>query len=95
MVGPLSMLVFVPGMMVAFVKLSTFGSFLPLLYILPLTQPIVFIKQAISSSLPPETLLYILASIIVTIIIIVITAKIFSLETLSNLQHRLSRFRRK
>ena len=94
-IGPLSMLVFVPGMLIAFSKLSSFGNFLPLLYILPLTQPIVFVKQAISNSLPPETVFYIIASILVTIAIIIGTAKIFSLETLSNLQHRISKFRRK
>ncbi|OYT30667.1 MAG: hypothetical protein B6U94_05965 [Thermofilum sp. ex4484_79] len=95
MVGPLSMLVFIPGMMLAFTNISNLGPIVYLLYIIPLTQPVILIKQAVSGMLPYETFLYIIASIVTTILVIVVTAKIFSLETLSNLQYKLSKLRRK
>lgn len=94
-VGPLSMGVFVPGFIVAFTDLSELGPAAMLLRAVPLTQPIILAKMALSASLPLETPVYIVASVVITVAVIAVTARIFSLETLSTIQYKLSRLRRR
>ncbi len=94
--GPLSMGIFVPGYFIAFMDISKFDYLTrTIFYALPLTQPIIMIKQAVVSSLPLETPIYLATSIAISFLIIVITARIFSLETLSNLQRKLMRLKRR
>jgi len=94
--GPLSMGIFIPGYFIAFMDISKFDYLTrTIFYALPLTQPIIMIKQAVVSSLPLETPIYLATSIAISFLIIVITARIFSLETLSNLQRKLMRLKRK
>jgi len=94
--GPLSMAVFIPGYYVAFASSKMMGTVLRLIfYVLPFTQPIIMSKDLVAASIPIETPIYILGSLIISLFLIYITARLFSLETLSNIQRRLSRFKRK
>ncbi|HDI74553.1 MAG TPA: ABC transporter permease, partial [Thermoprotei archaeon] len=96
LVGPLSMAVFIPGYFVAFASLKMFSPEVKaLLYCIPLTQPIIMVKQAMTSRLPPETPVYLIVSIVCSIAALYITARIFSLETLSNIQWKLKRIRKR
>mgnify|MGYP000067656148 CR=1 FL=1 len=95
--GPISMFVFVPGYLIAFTDISKFDPIIRnILFSIPITQPMALIKTSVISNLSPyETSIYLVTSFLISIVLIAITAKIFSLETLSRLQRALSRLRRK
>jgi len=95
--GPITMFVFVPGYLIAFTDINKFDPIIKnILFSIPITQPMALIKTSIISNLSPyETSIYLVTSFFISIVLIVITAKIFSLETLSRLQRALSRLRRK
>lgn len=97
LVGPISMFVFIPGYLIAFIDLNAFNPIIQaILFSIPLTQPMAFIKASVIEGLPPtETTTYLITALSISLILIVITSKIFSLETLSRLQRALSRLRRK
>lgn len=95
-VGPLAMAVFIPGYFISFANLSSLSPALrALMYSLPLTQPIALAKKAVTESLPLHTPIYLMISLAFSVAIVALTARIFSLETLSSLQRRLSRLRRR
>ena len=96
LVGPLSMAVFIPGYLVAFAPLKMFSPAVKVaLYCIPLTQPIIMVKQAMISRLPPETPVYLAVSILCSLVLLYVTARVFSLETLSNIQWKLKRLRKR
>jgi len=89
--GPLSMLVYLPAMFIAFAPSEALGpSGSALLYALPVTQPVIAAKDAIGSSLPPAAPAYLAVSLAATIAVVYAVSKLFSLELLSELQHKLS-----
>jgi len=94
--GPLSMAVFIPGYYVAFVSSGSIHPILrTLFYVIPFTQPVIMSRDLVAAKLPIETPVYLLASFIMSLCVIYVTAKLFSLETLSNIQRKLSRIRRR
>ncbi len=89
--GPLSMIVYLPAMFIAFAPSEALGpSGSVLLYALPVTQPVIAAKDAIGSSLPPAAPAYLAASLAATVAVVYAVSKLFSLELLSELQHKLS-----
>ena len=94
--GPLAMLVFIPGYYVAFTDTLKLGLLeRALLYSVPLTQPVILSKEAIAARLPPETPLYMLCSLSLSLLVVFIASRIFALEVLEKVQRRLSRIKRR
>ena len=90
--GPMSMVVMIPGFFISYSNIGSFDIFTKIiLYCIPLTQPMIMIKQALFSNLPIETPIYLVLSLIFSIILIVITANFFSLEKLSRIQRKIMR----
>ncbi|RLF01108.1 MAG: hypothetical protein DRJ59_06740 [Thermoprotei archaeon] len=94
-VGPLVAAIMIPGMITAFIDV---GSLSPLtralVFSIPVIQTNVVVKEAITGNLPPELPLYMLVSLIFSLALLVLTAKIFSMETLLRLQRALLRFKK-
>lgn len=89
--GPLSMLVYLPAIFVAFIPSEALGpAGSALLYALPVTQPVIAARDAIGSSLPPAAPAYLALSLAATIAAVYATSKLFSLELLSELQYKLT-----
>ncbi|MCC6049885.1 MAG: ABC transporter permease [Thermofilum sp.] len=94
--GPLSMIVYLPSMLVAFAPSEALGPLgRALLYALPATQPVIAAKDAIGSSLPAAAPAYLALSLAATVALVYAASKLFSLELLSELQHKLSALARR
>ena len=88
--APLSMIVYLPAVFIAFAPSEALGpAGSALLYALPVTQPAIAAKDAIASSLPPAAPAYLAASLAATVAVVYAVSKLFSLELLSELQHKL------
>jgi len=85
--APLSLLLFLPTLFVIFAP-SQGGA--ALLYSLPITQPVVAARDAVAARLPAEAPLYLAISVALTLAMVYLASKLFSLETLSTLQYKLS-----
>jgi len=86
--GPLSMLIFLPGYFVIFAPSQMLGPVVKaILYIFPLTQPTILAKDIVASVPPAQTPLYLVLSIILTMLLVYLTSHILSLETLSRIQY--------
>ncbi|MEM1509825.1 MAG: ABC transporter permease [Thermofilaceae archaeon] len=91
-VGPLSMLVYLPGFFLAFAPGDLIGGWLKIiLYALPFTQSVVAAKDAVGATIPHEAPLYLLVSLGISLASVFLTSKLLSLETLSSLQYRVVR----
>jgi ABC-2 type transport system permease protein len=92
--GPIFMVIFIPAFYLLF---STPPATVKgILMSIPYVQTLIFIKEIITTNFNILHLIYILNSLLVILILIFITSKIFSLEILLNLQNKISRrFRRK
>ncbi|MCI4409270.1 MAG: ABC transporter permease [Thermofilum sp.] len=100
LMSPIGIIFIVPAYLIIFAPSSFYGPAVrALLYILPITQPTIMARDMIASQLPPETPVYLLASLLFSLILIYVAGKFFSLETLSTLQYRVeelaSRIKRK
>lgn len=94
--GPLSMVVYLPAMLIAFAPSEALGPLgRALLYALPATQPVIAAKDAIGSSLPAAAPAYLALSLAATVALVYAASKLFSLELLSELQHKLSALARR
>ncbi|QOJ79152.1 ABC transporter permease [Infirmifilum lucidum] len=90
--SPLGMLVVLPSYFVVFAPSNMIGPVLKaVLYTFPLTQPTILAKDIISSSPPPEALIYVVLSIALTLGLVYLTSSIISLETLSKVQYSLEK----
>ncbi|MEM0344917.1 MAG: ABC transporter permease [Thermofilaceae archaeon] len=93
LVGPLSMLFYIPALFILFAPSSALGkAAIAVLYTLPVTQPIVAARDMISARLPSEMPVYLVAALALTILIVYAASKLFSLETIATLQYRISSF---
>jgi ABC-2 type transport system permease protein len=92
--GPIFMVIFIPAFYLLF---STPPAAVKgILMSIPYVQTLIFIKEIITTNFNILHLIYIFNSLLVILILIFITSKIFSLEILLNLQNKISRrFRRK
>jgi ABC-2 type transport system permease protein len=87
LMSPIGIIFIVPAYLIVFAPSSFYGPAVrALLYILPITQPTIMARDMIASQLPPETPVYLLASLLFSLILIYIAGKLFSIETLSSLQ---------
>ena len=94
--GPLSMVVYLPAILIAFIPSETLDPLgRALVYALPVTQPVIAAKDAIGSSLPPAAPAYLAASLAATVAAVYVVSKLFSLELLSELQHKLTSLARR
>jgi len=92
LMSPIGIIFIVPAYLIVFAPSSFYGPAVrALLYILPITQPTIMARDMIASQLPPETPVYLLASLLFSLILIYIAGKLFSIETLSSLQSRVER----
>ena len=92
LMSPIGIIFIVPAYLIVFAPSSFYGPAVrALLYILPITQPTIMARDMIASQLPPETPVYLLASLLFSLILIYISGKLFSIETLSSLQSRVER----
>lgn len=92
-VGPLSMLFYLPGMFIVFVPSKALGDLgALLLYTMPVTQPVIAAKDAVGARLPLEMPMYLILSLVVSLLTVYAASKLFSLEVLSSLQYKLSTF---
>lgn len=92
MVGPLSMLIYLPGFFLALAPGDMIGGWLKaLLYALPFTQSVIAAKDAVGATIPREAPLYLLVSLGISLASVFLTSKLLSLETLSSLQYRVAR----
>lgn len=91
-VSPLGFLVLLPGYFIIFMSSKSMGPILrAIFYTLPPTQPAILSKEIVTYTLPAELPAYLAASLAITLLVVYFTARVFSLETLSRLQHALSR----
>jgi ABC-2 type transport system permease protein len=92
--GPIFMVIFIPSFYLLF---STPPATVKgILMSIPYVQTLIFIKEIITTNFNTLHLIYIFNSLLVILILIFITSKIFSLEILLNLQNKISRrFRRR
>lgn len=91
MMGPLSMLFYLPTFFVIFTPSEALGPLvLATLYSLPITQPVIAARDAVGARLPAVAPLYLLASLAISLLAVYVTSKLLSLEILSSLQYRLS-----
>ena len=87
--GPIFMVVFIPAFYLLF---STPPAGVKgILMSIPYVQTLIFIKEIITTNFNILHLIYIFNSLLVILILIFITSKIFSLEILLNLQNKISR----
>ncbi len=92
MVGPLSMLIYLPGFFLVFAPGEMIGGWLKaVLYALPFTQPIIAAKDVVGATAPREAPLYLLASLGISLASVLLTSRLLSLETLSSLQYKVAR----
>jgi ABC-2 type transport system permease protein len=92
LMSPIGIIFIVPAYLIVFAPSSFYGPAVrALLYVLPITQPTIMARDMIASQLPPETPVYLLASLLFSLILIYIAGKLFSIETLSSLQSRVER----
>lgn len=92
LMSPIAILVLIPGYIVAFAPSKLLGAYLKtLLYVVPVTQPVVMSRDIIGARVPPEAPLYLLASLALSLAVMYLAGKFFSLETLSSLQYRVER----
>ena len=92
LMSPIGIIFIVPAYIIVFAPSSFYGPAIrALLYILPITQPTIMARDMIASQLPPETPVYLLASLLFSLILIYIAGKLFSIETMSSLQSRVER----
>ena len=92
MMSPISMLVVLPGYLVVFAPSKFLGPILKaIFYIFPLTQPTILAKDIVSSRPPLELPLYLLLSVIFTLLLVYATSRLLSLETLSRIQSSIER----
>jgi ABC-2 type transport system permease protein len=87
--GPIFMVIFIPAFYLLF---STPPATVKgILMSIPYVQTLIFIKEIITTNFNTLHLIYIFNSLLVILILIFITSKIFSLEILLNLQNKISR----
>lgn len=87
LVSPISMLIFLPGYLVAFAPSKLLGPVgKAALYLFPLTQPTILAKDIVSSRPPVEAPAYIALSVILTLLLVYASSYVLSLETLARLQ---------
>lgn len=92
--GPLSLMTFLPAMVIVFMPSEALGQVgRMLLYALPATQPIIAAKDITIARLPPGSQLYLVVSLAASLATIYAVSKLFSLETLASFQYKLSRIR--
>lgn len=91
LVGPLSMLFYIPALFVLFAPAQALGGAgQAILYSIPVTQPIVAARDIVSARLPREAPLYLAASLALTLSVVYLASKLFSLETISTLQYKVT-----
>ena len=91
LVGPLSMLFYIPAFFVLFAPAQALGGAVQaVLYSIPITQPIVAARDVVGARLPGETPLYLMVSLALTLLVVYLASKLFSLETISTLQYKVS-----
>lgn len=91
-VSPLTSLFIIPVFLVVYTSSKTMSPLLrTVLYVLPFTQPAILSKEMVAYKLPPELPAYLATSFLLTLLMIYVTAKLLSLETLSRFQRSLSR----
>jgi ABC-2 type transport system permease protein len=89
-IGPLGFLAVIPSYAIVFMSSEMMGPALrTALYILPVTQPVIAAKDLVSSTLPPETPLYLAASLLFTLGLLWLASKVFAFESLARLQRSL------
>ncbi len=90
--GPLALLVVLPSYFVVFAPSNVISPVLKaMLYTFPLTQPTILARDIIGSNPPPETPIYVVLSIALTLGLVYFTSSLISLETLSRVQHSLEK----
>jgi len=89
-IGPLGFLAVIPSYAIVFMSSEMMGPALrTALYIIPVTQPVIAAKDLVSSTLPPETPLYLAASLLFTLGLLWLASKVFAFESLARLQRSL------
>ena len=89
-IGPLGFLAVIPSYAIVFMSSEMMGPALrTAFYILPVTQPVIAAKDLVSSTLPPETPLYLAASLLFTLGLLWLASKVFAFESLARLQRSL------
>ncbi len=89
-IGPLGFLAVIPSYAIVFMSSEMMGPALrTALYILPVTQPVIAAKDLVSSTLPPETPLYLAASLLFTLGLLWLASKVLAFESLARLQRSL------
>lgn len=92
-VGPLSMIFYIPAFFVLFAPSQTLGKGgIVILYTLPITQPIIAARDMIGARLPAEAPAYLAASLFLSLLFVYIASKLFSLETIAMLQYKVASF---
>ncbi|MEM4790031.1 MAG: ABC transporter permease [Thermofilum sp.] len=91
MVSPLATLFIVPIFLIVYMSSKAMNPLLrAALYILPFTQPAILSKEMIAYTLPPELPVYLTASLALTLLMVYLTSRLLSIETLSRLQRSIS-----
>jgi ABC-2 type transport system permease protein len=93
LMSPIGIVFMVPAYLVAFAPSSLYGPAVrALLYTLPITQPTIMSRDMIASQIPTETPIYLAASLTLSMGLIYVASKFFSLETLSTLQFKAAEY---
>ena len=97
LMGPLSIIVIIPAYMIVFVDVEKLPLFIQvLLFSLPFAQPAALIKKALIANLSILDTTYLGASLVLTLIMLLVVAKIFTTEKILVLQRGIElRFRRR
>jgi ABC-2 type transport system permease protein len=94
--SPIVMLVVLPGYYVMFADVGRLGSTLKyLLYMIPFTQPMIMAKELMFSSPGELTILWLITSLIFSLVLILLTSQLLRFEKLVRVQRFVSRLRRR
>jgi ABC-2 type transport system permease protein len=94
--SPIVMLVVLPGYYVMFTDVGRLGSTLKyLLYMIPFTQPMIMAKELMFSSPGESTILWLITSLIFSLVLILLASQLLRFEKLVRVQRFVSRLRRR